>query len=256
MLQRLARLERREFEQPFDDLQDAGGFTANIANSNYKSLQISVERKAADVTLLAAYTYSKAIDYTDDDGWASVNWNWGPVFQRNRAAAGFDRTHILQIGWVYELPAGKGKSFAKSGVAAAILGGWLVNGVMSAYTGTPFTVTDSGSLLNAPDNTQTANQINPGVTRQPVASITSAAGGSDPAAPMPLICPPVMATQPPGSSRRCGSRACGTLTWTSLVNSWSRNGPSSSSGQSSSTSLTRRTSTVRRAPMLRGALIS
>ena len=56
-----------------------------------------------------AYTYSKTIDYTDDDGWAAVGWNWAPVFQRNRAAAGFDRTHVLQIGWLYELPFGKGK---------------------------------------------------------------------------------------------------------------------------------------------------
>jgi hypothetical protein len=50
---------------------------------------------------------------------------------------------------------------ANSGVGAAILGGWQVNGVMAAYTGTPFTVNDSGSLLNAPNNTQTANQVAP-----------------------------------------------------------------------------------------------
>jgi len=113
----------------------------------------------------AAYTFSKTIDYTDDDGWASVTWNWAPVFQRNRAVAGFDRAHVLQIGWLYELPMGKGKSFAKSGVGAAVLGGWQVNGVMSAYTGTPFTVSDS-TALNAPGgNAQTANQVNPVVNR-------------------------------------------------------------------------------------------
>ncbi|HTS64830.1 MAG TPA: TonB-dependent receptor [Candidatus Acidoferrales bacterium] len=131
-------------------------------SSNYNSLQVAVNRSfSKGLMVKAAYTYSKAIDYTDDDGWASVGWNWAPVFQRNRAAAGFDRTHVLQIGWVYDLPFGKGKSLAKSGVGAAIIGGWSVNGIMSAYTGTPFTVTDSGSLLNAPDNTQTANQVAP-----------------------------------------------------------------------------------------------
>ena len=72
-----------------------------------------------------------------------MGWNWAPVFQRNRAVAGFDRTHVPQIGWLYELPFGKGKTLAKSGVAAAVLGGWQVNGIMSAYTGTPFTVGDS-----------------------------------------------------------------------------------------------------------------
>ncbi len=135
-------------------------------SSNYHSLQVAVNRSfSKGLMVKAAYTYSKAIDYTDADGWASVGWNWAPVFQRNRAAAGFDRTHVLQIGWLYDLPFGKGKMVAKSGVMAAVLGGWQVNGIMSAYTGTPFTVTDSGSLLNAPDNTQTANQVNPVVTR-------------------------------------------------------------------------------------------
>ena len=129
-------------------------------SSNYHSLQVAVNRSfSKGLMVKAAYTYSKAIDYTDDDGWAAVGWNWAPVFQRNRATAGFDRTHVLQIGWLYELPFGKGKTLAKSGVAAAILGGWQVNGVMAAYTGTPFTVTAPGTSLNAPNNTQTANQV-------------------------------------------------------------------------------------------------
>jgi hypothetical protein len=129
-------------------------------SSNYHSLQVAVNRSFSKGLLVkGAYTYSKAIDYTDADGWASVNWNWGPVFQRNRASAGFDRTQVLQMGWVYELPFGKGKKYAQSGIAAAVLGSWQVNGVLSAYTGTPFTVTSPGDSLNAPNNTQTANQV-------------------------------------------------------------------------------------------------
>jgi hypothetical protein len=131
-------------------------------SSNYNSLQVSVNRQfSKGLMIKAAYTYSHAIDYTDDDGWAGVGWNWGPVFQRNRATAGFDRTQVLQIGWLYELPFGKGKMLAHSGVGAALLGGWQVNGIMSAFTGTPFSIGDSGSLLNAPGNSQTANQVGP-----------------------------------------------------------------------------------------------
>jgi len=130
-------------------------------SSNYHSLQVAANRSFANGLLIkAAYTYSHSIDYTDDDGWASVGWNWAPVFQRNRATAGFDRAHVLNIGWVYELPVGKGKMLAKSGVPAKIVGGWQVNGILSAYTGTPTTVTDT-QALNAPDNTQTANQVGP-----------------------------------------------------------------------------------------------
>ena len=129
-------------------------------SSSYNSLQVAANRSMSKGLMVkAAYTYSKAIDYTDDDGWASVGWNWAPVFQRNRAAAGFDRTHVLQIGWIYELPFGKGKMLAHEGLAAAVLGNWQVNGIISAYTGQPFTVTSPSGPLNAPDNTQTANQV-------------------------------------------------------------------------------------------------
>ena len=129
-------------------------------SSNYHSLQASVRKSLSNGLMLqGAYTYSKAINLTDDDGWAGVGWNWGPVFDRNRAAAGYDRTHVFQFGWVYQLPFGQGKKYVNKGAGAYILGGWSVNGVMSNYTGTPFTVTAPGGSLNAPSNTQTADQV-------------------------------------------------------------------------------------------------
>jgi hypothetical protein len=156
------------------NLPQAAAFGRTIAtnmwdgylSSSYNSLQVAANRSMAKGLMVkAAYTYSKAIDYTDDDGWASVGWNWAPVFQRNRAAAGFDRTHVLQMGWIYELPFGKGKMLAHEGLAAAVLGNWQVNGIISAYTGTPFTVSSPSGPLNAPDNTQTANQVKSTVAR-------------------------------------------------------------------------------------------
>jgi hypothetical protein len=131
-------------------------------SSSYNSLQVALNKQFSKGLLLkGAYTWSHAIDYTDDDGWASVGWNWAPVFQRNRATAGFDRTQVFQLGWVYELPFGKDKPYLNSGFVSKIAGGWQFSGIESAYTGTPFTVTAPGSSLNAPDNTQTADQIAP-----------------------------------------------------------------------------------------------
>jgi hypothetical protein len=135
-------------------------------SSHYHSLQTSLNKQFSHGLLIkGAYTWSKAIDMTDDDGWASVNWNWGPAFYRNRAVAGYDRTHVFQLGWLYELPVGKNKQFLNSGPASYVLGGWQVNGIMSAYTGTPFTVTAPGGSLNAPSNQQTADQVKPTVDR-------------------------------------------------------------------------------------------
>jgi hypothetical protein len=106
-----------------------------------------------------AYTYSKAIDFTDDDGWAGLNWNDPNIIKRNRAVAGFNTPHIFQLAYVYELPLGKGKSYASNGGAAsAILGGWQTSGIFSAISGQPFSLTASGASLNAVDQTQTPDQ--------------------------------------------------------------------------------------------------
>jgi len=131
-------------------------------SSNYHSLQTAVNRSFSKGLLLkGAYTYSKAINMTDDDGWASVGWNHSSVFSRNRALAGYDRKSVFQMGWVYDLPFGKGRQFVQEGVGAAILGGWSLNGVYSAYSGTPFTISADGGTLNAPGNSQTADQVGP-----------------------------------------------------------------------------------------------
>ncbi|MDQ2844647.1 MAG: TonB-dependent receptor [Acidobacteriota bacterium] len=129
-------------------------------SSEYNSLQIAFNRQFSNGLLLkGAYTWSHAIDYTDDDGWASVGWNWAPVFQRNRASAGFDRRHVFQLGWIYDLPFGTGKKFVNSGVASKIVGGWQLSGIESMYTGNPLTIGADATSLNAPDNTQTAQQV-------------------------------------------------------------------------------------------------
>jgi hypothetical protein len=135
-------------------------------SSHYHSLQTSINKQFSKGLLIkGAYTYSKAINMTDEDGWASVGWNWGPVFNRNRAPAGYDRTHVFQVGWLYELPIGKGKQFVNHGPASYIVGGWQVNGVMSSYTGSPVTLQAPGASLNAPNNIQTPDQVNPNIVR-------------------------------------------------------------------------------------------
>lgn len=135
-------------------------------SANYHALQVAINRRAADgLTIKGAYTYSKAINMTDDDGWAGVMFNYLPHLRRNRAQAGFNIPHIFQIGYVYELPFGKGKRWANTGAARWILGDWQVNGIFSSFQGRPFTVTASGADLNAPGNTQTADQVVPKVKK-------------------------------------------------------------------------------------------
>lgn len=131
-------------------------------NANYNGLQVSLEKRASKrLTIKGAYTYSKAMNFTDNDGWAQVLFNTPSQIPRNYARAGYDVPHNLQIASTYQLPFGHGQKFATSGISAALLGGWQLNGIFSAVSGRPFTVTADASTLNAPGNTQTADLVGP-----------------------------------------------------------------------------------------------
>ena len=134
-------------------------------SAHYHALQSSVRRQAKGLTLQGAYTWSKAINMADDEGWVGTTYNWAPAFYRNRAAAGFDRRHVFQLGYVYELPVGKGKKWSTNKMADHVVGGWQVAGVMSAYTGTPFTPSAPAGTLNLPGNAQTPDQVKADVGR-------------------------------------------------------------------------------------------
>ena len=136
-------------------------------SANYHSLQASLNRRfRGGILVRGAYTLSKAISAADEDGWQGLAWNSDNVIARNRAATGYDRTHMLQFGWVADLPFGPGRKFAHGGGPVSWLAReWSVNGTFSAYTGTPFTVSADGSSLNAPGNSQTADQVKPVVEK-------------------------------------------------------------------------------------------
>ena len=131
------------------------------ASANYHSLQVAINKNLSrGLFLKGAYTWSKAISLADDDGWQALPLtNMPSAIRRNRSVAGYDRTQMFVMSWVYELPWGNGRPFALSGLADHIAGGWRINGVFSAYSGTPFTVSASTNSLNTPGSSQTADQI-------------------------------------------------------------------------------------------------
>lgn len=134
-------------------------FYTPFDTSNYNSLQTQLTRSFKGEGMFGvSYTWSKAINFNDNND-SGLTWNWAPMYDRNRAAAGFDRTHNFQVYGVYDLPFGKGQKWATNGVASAVLGGWQMNGIMSIYSGSVFTVTSAGTSVNAPGSTQTADQV-------------------------------------------------------------------------------------------------
>ena len=108
-----------------------------------------------------AYTFSKAVGIcgvSNSDNNPCIQYL--PAYDLNRAVMGFDRTHNFQANFVAELPFGRNKRWASDGFLSKVIGGWQVNGLLSAYSGTPFTVTSSGNSLNLPGSTQRADLVN------------------------------------------------------------------------------------------------
>jgi outer membrane receptor protein involved in Fe transport len=134
--------------------------TANILNwaartrARYHSMQMAINRPFKNGFLLkGAYTFSKALNETDDDGWVGLTWNQASQLHRNYARAGFDRPHAFQMGFVYELPFGRDSSHP----VAQVVKNWQVSGIASWLSGTPFTIGGSNGLLQQQGGQQTIN---------------------------------------------------------------------------------------------------
>src|SRR6266542_2771782 len=136
-----------------------------FANNYYDALQTKLTRRLGSGSQIGfGYTFSKAIDYEDNEEINFLLFPYPAYRKRNKAVAGFDRTHNFEAYGLYHLPFGRGQRYAQTGIANKLAGGWQLSWVLSAMSGTPFTITDTGggaSFLNAPGNTQTANVVGP-----------------------------------------------------------------------------------------------
>lgn len=135
---------------------------APIGDTKYDALQTRLDRRFANgIQLGVSYTLSKSVGIAgspDSDGVPRIMI---PEFYAlNTARSPFDRTHNLNITNITELPFGANRRWLNGGgVAAALLGGWQLNNLLSFYSGTPFDVTASGTSLNAPESSQRADQV-------------------------------------------------------------------------------------------------
>ena len=113
--------------------------------SRYHSMQVAINRPFQQGLLLkGAYTLSRAKNMADEDGWVSLTWNHPLKYEDNFALAGFDRTHVFQMGFVYDLPILRDNN----DFTGRVLGGWQLNGIFAAYSGTPFSIGGTNNALN------------------------------------------------------------------------------------------------------------
>jgi hypothetical protein len=116
------------------------------ANSIYNALQVSLSRHAGRSQITLAYTYSHSIDDSSDHGDSNFVDSYNLAL--SRASSNFDETHVLNLGYVLDLPyLNNHKS-----LVGKLLGGWEWSGLTGYHTGTPFSVTanSANNILPGP----------------------------------------------------------------------------------------------------------
>ncbi|MFN7931279.1 MAG: TonB-dependent receptor [Blastocatellia bacterium] len=112
------------------------------ASSNYHSLQARVSRRfGSNLTFNLNYTWSKAIDETDGDT-DTLAYLYNRL--RERAVAGFDRTHVVTLDYIYSTP-NIGKHLGDNPVLNFIVNNWQLSGVTRLWSGLPLTITSNGN---------------------------------------------------------------------------------------------------------------
>ena len=126
------------------------------AQSNYHALLTRAEHRfAGGFSLLSSFTWSKAISNAPqyrNAGGITGDENSPPQnsfdLAADRSLAYFNTKFRWVTSGVYDLPFGKSRQMFRSGVPAAVLGGWQVSGILQMQTGFPYTINYKGDPIN------------------------------------------------------------------------------------------------------------
>lgn len=123
----------------------------NVASSHYEGLQAKLEKRfSRGLSFTANYSFSKTIDVGGSGFGASSSPQDPNDMVADRALSSLDRSQIFSLNAIYTLPFGRGRRFGANfnGLEEAVLGGWEVTGIISATSGSPFTVTLENDIAN------------------------------------------------------------------------------------------------------------
>ena len=119
------------------------------SSSNYNSLQVSVRRRfTRHFQFGGAWTWSKTMDYNDTDTDTIIPLVNPRTYYYGMAS--YDRTHVVSINYIYDLP----KSPWRNAVVSRVLDGWELSGITIFQSGAPLAVTMT--TTNGEDITGTA----------------------------------------------------------------------------------------------------
>ncbi|PYV92737.1 MAG: hypothetical protein DMG05_03645 [Acidobacteria bacterium] len=124
-------------------------------DSYYHAFQVTAEKRYSHgLSFLANYTFSKSIDTDSTNiGWTGA-WFFGNQDPRgssfNKGLSDFDRTHVISVSPVWDLP----KLHNANPAVRAVLGNWRMSSIVSLRSGHPVTAIDlfgAGGCLCGPN---------------------------------------------------------------------------------------------------------
>jgi hypothetical protein len=118
-----------DFARPLSGYEDVLYETFG-QDSNYNSMQTTVQRSSQRLTYGPTWTWSKSMDEEDGEQ-DPVNPFINPRI-RNYGESGSDRTHNVSINYDYNLP-----GFKNERILNSIIGNWETSGILAFLSGTP-----------------------------------------------------------------------------------------------------------------------
>src|SRR6266550_2533983 len=136
------------------------------SRSHYEGMSTRLEKRmSAGLYFLARFTWGRAIDLSsgaalDGCNYCGIQENVQNAYnlsvQRGPTDSNSPRRLILSSTW--DPPFGAGRGYLRTGVPAAIMGGWEMSGIWSAQDGSPFTLNLSVDNANV-GNTSWPNRV-------------------------------------------------------------------------------------------------
>jgi hypothetical protein len=152
------------------------GISENGGSSRYNGLQVSAQHRFSHgLQFGVAYTLSRS----RDDGSSLTD-----VLPNAYNATGyyglsdFDRTHVLVMNYIYELPIFRGGS----GLTHKVLGGWEVSGINLLESGVPLSVRTSADIAGVGSGSGSQFWNLSGDTSTDITAFTNSANWFNPAA--------------------------------------------------------------------------
>jgi len=138
-----SQVQRGVLEMNYPQFTGVTGMT-NWAGSNYQAFVVTAHRQFVNqFFLLATYTFSKLLDsnlgngeniYADSGSNAVQNWD---DLKAEKSVSTSNMPQHLVVSGIYVLPFGRNSG----GLYRKVVGGWSVNGILTAESGDPISVT-------------------------------------------------------------------------------------------------------------------